>query len=723
LSLLLPTVILTVLLPQPIEHTRITGNVHVPTETILHYAAVSSEDEIPEAFRRLWDTGLFEDVRFERDEGDEGTIVIHVEEKPLLASFRFEGERLPEEDLADELGLRPRRAFGETDRRRVERLTSQFLGEGFHVRARTTTLPGDLVELVIEVERVPLPDVSKIVFTGNDSIGASELRHVMKLKPANWTTRFTGRGHASREELNADLERIRTLYRSRGYIDIAVGPAEPGAIITIPIVEGSPYALSGVDVEPGSLLDEDAVRAWLPAPGPVFDATRIDAVVGRLERTYQSRGYPGVRVARSRTVSGDAVRVTLTVDEGPFFRVGFITFRGNQRHRDRDLRQHLDIEESDRFNQSRIDGAVAALARLETVEHVVPEVDTAARPGRADVTYHVEEVDPFEYLVGGSVNGVQGGTGNGQFIAKSLLGRGDMWRLDLDLGNRFRNFAVSYRDPSTLGHRLFFTADFARANLTFPDETSEDTIDYGVRIGGPQGRQWQFLGGFRRTEFTLGTDLSEDIPFLTPFLGKRFRTNRATFTLAHEGRDRPIFATRGIAAQFGVELVTGDVEATKARAQLTAVLPLSRDRRHLLGLTGRAEAVWAFGDTTNEGLPRFERLFLGSENDLRGFAIRGVGPRENDVVVGGDRLVFATAEYQFVAHPRLRLVGFFDLGNVSATDFDGLPLPDLRYDAGGEIQFLTPIWNLPFRTGYGVNLDPVLDEDRGRFFVSLAIRF
>ncbi len=84
----------------------------------------------------------------------------------------------------------------------------------------------------------------------------------------------------------------------------------------------------------------------------------------------------------------------------------------------------------------------------------MPEIDYTAQPGRVDITYHIEEVDPFEYLIGGGVNGVQSGTGNGQFIAKSLLGRGDMLRFNLDFGDRFQNFAVSYRDPSTLGHRL-----------------------------------------------------------------------------------------------------------------------------------------------------------------------------------------------------------------------------------------------------------------------------
>ena len=705
-------------LSQTISDVRVEGNLRVTADAIRKHASVSSESDLPAAFRRLWDTGLFDDVRFDLENG---VLVIQVEEKPVLASFRFEGEQVSEDELVDALELRLNQPFGETERGNTERLTQELVGDAVKVTATTDVTDGR-VTLVISVAPLDLETIRQIRFIGNDAIVDSELRAAMQSKQKGWITRITGKDKLRPSELRADEDRLENLYASRGYLDARVGPIDVAPVITVPIFEGPRYQLVSLTVEPGSLLTEELVAEWLPETGGVYDGSAIDTVVARLERYYQARGYPGVTVVREHNIPGPGrVAIDLRVDEGSFLRVGTITFRGNRRHRDRDLRQFLDIEESDRFNQALVDRGAQALARLETINDVVPQVDFTTRPGRADITYRVQEVDRFEYLVGGGINGVQGGSGNGQFIAKSLLGRGDVWRLDVDFGNRFQNFVASYRDPSTLGRRLFFSVDFARTNLTFPDETSEDTIDLALRVGGPQGKRWQFLAGFRLAHFTLGTNLEDFIPFLTPYLGQRFRTNRASLTVAYDSRNQPVFPTRGTGAQMGVELVTGDVEAVRARAQLSQLVRLSR--RHLLAFSARADAVLPFGKTVVDGLPRFERLFLGSENDLRGFAIRGVGPRDADVVVGGDRLVYAGAEYRFVAHPRLRLVGFFDLGNVYATDFDGLPLPELRYDAGAEIQFLTPIWNLPFRVGYGFNLDPVLDEDKGRFFITLAVRF
>jgi outer membrane protein insertion porin family len=705
-------------LTQPIPNIEVEGNTRVTDDAILGHAGVSTVNDIADAFKRLWGTGLFDDVRFDLAAG---TLVIHVVEKPLLRAYRFEGERLPEDELVRGLGLRPNQPFGEGERRTVEKITRELLGDSVDVET-TTEIADGRVSLVVKVVPTETRTIERIRFIGNEALTDNELRDAMQSKQKGWTTWITGSDELNASVLAEDSERLRSLYGSHGFLDARVGPIETEPVVTVPVFEGRRYTLDALTVEPGLLLTEEIVSEWMPEAGGVCDESEIDALAARLERYYQNRGYPSVTVIRERNVTAPGhVAIHLRVDTGALLRVGTITFRGNRRHRDRDLRQHLDLDESERFNQALLERGVQSLVRLETLADVIPEIDLSSRAGRADVIYHVREVDRFEYLVGGGINGIEGGSGNAQFIAKSLLGRGDVWRLDLDVGNRLQNVVGSYRDPSTLGRRLFLGVDFARTNLTYTDETSEDTLDVALRVGGPQGRSWQILGGFRITHFTLGTDLDETVAFLTPYLGERFRTNRASVTLAYDGRNQPVFPIRGTGAQLGVELVTGDVEAMRARAQIAQLVQLSA--RHVLSFSGRVEAVWPFGETNLDGLPRFERLFLGTENDMRGFAIRGVGPRDADVTVGGDRLAYGAAEYQFVAHPRLRLVGFFDIGNVWATDFEGLSLPDLRYDAGAEIQLLTPVWNLPFRIGYGVNLDPVLAERDGRSFVTLAVRF
>lgn len=139
-------------------------------------------------------------------------------------------------------------------------------------------------------------------------------------------------------------------------------------------------------------------------------------------------------------------------------------------------------------------------------------------------------------------------------------------------------------------------------------------------------------------------------------------------------------------------------------------------------------------DVSRREAPRIEKTkFVGNERLTEG-ALRDVmrlkasgafswatgNDRFDPALLDDDLARQGSFEYVFGLGSRLRLVGFFDLGNVYATDFEGLDLPGLRYDAGGEAQILVPIVSVPVRIGYGSNLDPVEDEPGGRFFVSLA---
>jgi outer membrane protein assembly factor BamA len=297
------------------------------------------------------------------------------------------------------------------------------------------------------------------------------------------------------------------------------------------------------------------------------------------------------------------------------------------------------------------------------------------------------------------------------------------------LGNRFGNFAVNFLDSFSFGHRLTWGSSLVRQKIEYPDETSDDSIGFSVRSFKPLGDRWRLRSGFQLADFELDTTLTDPVPFLTPFIGRKMQTREVSLTIEYEARNKPVFPDRGRQVLLGAGVMGGvmggDVSSYNLKSRVQQLIPLGgRSGRHLVSLRARAEAVGSFGSTKEEGLPRFERLFLGSEDDMRGFHIREVGPTTPEgVPIGGDRLLYASLEYQLALFRRARLVGFLDIGNVYARDLPDQGLPTLRYDAGGELRIEAPVLSLPLRFGYGFNLDRLDHEPQGRFFFSLSARF
>jgi len=161
------------------------------------------------------------------------------------------------------------------------------------------------------------------------------------------------------------------------------------------------------------------------------------------------------------------------------------------------------------------------------------------------------------------------------------------------------------------------------------------------------------------------------------------------------------------------------------------------------GVRGQVEYITPTGSTTV--LPVFERLFLGGEYSVRGFDIRSIGPTvpNSYVVLGGNKSLLFNAEYMFSIASQVRLVGFFDAGQVRdfgvpfgwsedvvkytpvATPllFDPLATSVLtdpnnpltaqgvvvgktsafKTSTGIELRFFMPVLNVPFRLIYSFN--------------------
>ena len=244
----------------------------------------------------------------------------------------------------------------------------------------------------------------------------------MRLRASDWKSWLTRRDRLRSEELDADLQRIRDLYRSQGYVRASVGASvfeeieTERASIVIAIGEGKQYELGEVSVVPGHLLTEEILLGWIPlSVGEVYDATAIDGVVRRIEEHCQNRGYALVHVDRDEQVQDESARVHLSLDvtEGPMYRVGRIEFRGNSRYREGDLRQYLDLVEGERFTARDLESNTRSLMHLGGFRAVRPEVDLVSALRTAEITFQLDEIPRFEYLVGGGANGIEGATGSG----------------------------------------------------------------------------------------------------------------------------------------------------------------------------------------------------------------------------------------------------------------------------------------------------------------------
>ncbi|CDF33504.1 unnamed protein product [Chondrus crispus] len=193
------------------------------------------------------------------------------------------------------------------------------------------------------------------------------------------------------------------------------------------------------------------------------------------------------------------------------------------------------------------------------------------------------------------------------------------------------SFDVHYTQPFVLG---LDSSAFARVGQRFRNHLDHSSYTLNVRdcavgVHLPLGR---FSVNSAWREVAAVDDSAS--PLIREEAGHSWKTS-LRHEVARDTRDHPAMPTSGALLSASTELTLprlGDVAFAKGEAEAQTHVPLGASGA-ALALSARAGLV-----CSREGarVRVQDRFFLGGPNSMRGFDLRGVGPRDAADAVGGD---------------------------------------------------------------------------------------
>ncbi|MGL4667903.1 MAG: POTRA domain-containing protein, partial [Saezia sp.] len=176
------------------------------------------------AIQSLYATGLFNDVKLSV-QGD--VLVIAVQERPVISSLTFSGAKaFSNEILIGALrgvGISEGRPFDKALADQAEQeLKRQYLSQGYYsaeVEITTTPIDNNRVNVAFSIKEGDIAKIAEIRIIGNQDFSDSRLKKELAISSGNWLSWYTKNNRYSRERLNADLEKLRSFYLNKGYLD------------------------------------------------------------------------------------------------------------------------------------------------------------------------------------------------------------------------------------------------------------------------------------------------------------------------------------------------------------------------------------------------------------------------------------------------------------------------------------------------------------------------
>ncbi|HSF21024.1 MAG TPA: outer membrane protein assembly factor BamA, partial [Burkholderiales bacterium] len=259
--------------PFVIRDIRVEGIQRTEAGTVFSYLPVKvgdtlTDEKAAQAIRALFATGFFRDVSLER-EGE--VLVVVVQERPSIAQVEFSGmQEFNKDEITNSLrqiGIGEGRILDRGVLERAEQeMKRQYLSRGFYAAKVSTTvtpLERNRVALNFNVEEGQVAKIRQISIIGAHAFSEKELTGQFVLRTPGMLTWFSKHDQYSREKLSADLERLRSYYLDRGYIEfridstqVSITPDKQDIYITISITEGGRYTVSDVRVAGELLIPE-----------------------------------------------------------------------------------------------------------------------------------------------------------------------------------------------------------------------------------------------------------------------------------------------------------------------------------------------------------------------------------------------------------------------------------------------------------------------------------
>jgi outer membrane protein insertion porin family len=478
---------------------QIHGNRRIPADTVkarifTHPGDVYDPAGLERDFNSLWNTGYFEDIRFEREQTPKGwRIHVYVKEKPTIREINYTGlSSVSTSDVLDrfkerKVGLSVESQYDPTRIKKAEVAIKELLAEHGRqfasIRSEIRPIPPAAVGITFVVKEGPKVKVGRIRFQGNRNINARTLRAAMKnLKPIGiphsiFLENIFAKTYDA-TKLEEDTERVRNEYQNRGFFKVLVqdpkteihdtghpgvripllqkGPGK-AVDITMPIEEGDRYRLSSITFKNNkAITNTKALRALFPIKdGDIFSREKVGKGLENLRKAYGEYGYINFTSVPDTKFDDEKklIFLEIDVDEGKQFYVRRIEFQGNTTTRDKVIRREIALEEGQVYNSRLWEFSLLRLNQLGYFDQLKPDDPNTTdkkldeKEGSVDLALKVHEKGKNSIGLNGGVSGLEGAFVGLSYTTNNFLGLGETLQVQASIGNLMRSILFGFTEP------------------------------------------------------------------------------------------------------------------------------------------------------------------------------------------------------------------------------------------------------------------------------------
>ncbi len=687
-----------------IEKIQITGNQRISDETVLMFSKIDKEQNFKSSMlndivKNLYDSNFFSNVsvKFENN-----IILINVEEAPLIKEIKISGIKAEKfkKLIREILILKPRGSFNNfflLEEKKI--IQTKLRSAGFYfskIDPFIEILEDNMVSIDYRIDLGEKSKIGKISFLGNKVFKDNKLRSVLVSEEYKFWKFISGKKFLNEELINLDKRLLKNFYLNKGYYNVEINTSFAKLInknefeLIFNINANKKIYFGDMKVILPNDFDEenykDLNKLLLNLKGQPYSLYSVDKILDEIDLITTNEEFKSSNAFAQQNIDSGKLNIDFIIEKDKTFFIERINIFGNNVTRENVIRNQLEIDEGDPYNEILAKKSENNLKNLNFFKSVKSTIIDGKNQNSKVINYELVEKPTGELTAGAGV-----GTGGGSFFfgvkENNYLGKGISVDAEINVStNSIKgNYSITNPNYNNSDKSIYFN---------IKAEETDKLKDFGYKTnktGFALGTSFEYF-----KDFKLGLSTSSFIENMETDSTASARQKKQAgnyfdtflkFNFDYDKRNQKFKTSDGFRSNYNINVpIISDTNTLTNRYNYKIFNEFYENN-----ITSFSISLASANSITDDDVKLSERLFIPSRR-LRGFEAGKVGPKDGNDFIGGNYSATFNAQSNipgiFQNFQNLDAVIFFDAGSLWGVDYDS------SLDDGGKL-----------RSSFGVGID------------------
>ena len=720
-----------------IEKIDVSGNQRISIETIKMFSGVSvndnvSEKDLNEILKKLYNTNFFDLVSIKIDNKK---LFIKVKENPIIQNIIFEGIKSSTilEELKNNISLKSRSSFNNILLEKDKKKIKLFLNEtGYYfskIDIFIEELEDNKINLTYNISLGEKAKIRKISFIGDKIFKDKKLKGVILSEEYKPWKFLSGKKYLNESMIKYDERLLKNYYLNKGYYNVVINSSfakmtdNESFELIFNIDANSKLFFGNLQIDlPNDFSKsnyEEVEKFFKKLENEPYSINRIEDIVEKIERITINEQYESIKANVNEKIVSNKININFKIEETEKFFVERVNILGNNITLESVIRNQIEIDEGDPFNQILYAKSLNNIKALNYFESVNGEILDGKEFNTKIININITEKATGEIFAGVGT-GTDGSNFSFGVKENNYLGRGVKVDTNLNVSDeRIKGkFIVSNPNYKNSDKNLDLAIEATSIDRVATSGYKSNVTGFTI------GTEFEYLDDLRfglstKNNFEkISVDASgsakqkkQDGNYFDSFIGLDF---------IYDKRNQRYQTSSGFLSNYSVNLpILSDTNTLTNIYNYKIFKELYENNISTFSLSFKGAS-----SLSGDDIKLSERLYIPGRK-LRGFESGKIGPKDGSDYIGGNyvSVINATTTIPKILEnvQNVDMVLFADAANIWGVDYNSsLDNDGIRSSVGLGLDWLTPVGPLTFSLATPITKEPTDIEETFRFNIGTS---